>query len=78
MCDFEDLEFCSMLSDVHCAVKVNIQCIASEPKESSGTPVAKIKKWQNAMRDSFINNISVDVNEDLHVLLDNTQSSDDV
>ena len=30
------------------------------------------------MRDSFISNISVDVIEDLHVLLGNTQSSDEV
>ena len=44
----------------------------------SSTPVATIKKWQNSMRDSFINNISVNVIEDFHVLLDNTQSSDDV
>jgi len=30
------------------------------------------------MKDNFINNISVDVIEDLHVLLDNTQRGDDV
>jgi len=30
------------------------------------------------MRDSVISNISVDAIEDLHVLLDNTQSSDEV
>jgi len=57
---------------------LSVQCLASEPKESSGTPVAKIQKWQNAMRDSFINNIGVYLIEDLHVLLDNTQSSDNV
>jgi len=54
-----------MYKNVHCAVKVNIQCLASEPKASSSIPVAKIKKWQNEMRD----NISVDVIEDLHVLI---------
>jgi len=63
LCDFEVLEFCPMLSDVHCAVKVNIQCLASESKASSNIPVAKIKKWQNEKRDSFISNISVDVVE---------------
>ena len=54
LCDFEVLEFCPMLSDVHCAVKVNIQCLASEPKASSSIPVAKIKKWQNEMRDLLV------------------------
>ena len=42
---FQVIEFCPLLSDLHCALKVNIQCPASEPIESSSTYVVKIKKF---------------------------------
>jgi len=40
---FEIIEVCPLLSDVHCVLKVNIQCPASEPIESSSTHVVKKK-----------------------------------